>query len=439
MVIDAGQELDRDTLFKRLLSKAENRRCFDCMAPNPKWCSWRFGVLICMDCAALHRQMGVHISQVKSCELDQWTHDQLLVYESSGGNKRATLFFQKHASHTLSGTGGGGSMAAALQVKYTSAAAQTYKKALAKEVQQKLASAATPAAPAPVAAAPAAAAPAAKPAKKTSLGAARTSAGRRPASARRPGGLGATRKKGGLGGGGLGAKKITTKVDDSLFTQAPEEKAQVVAADPAPSQAKNQEPKPDAAAVAAAAACTAPTTTSRFIEPEEPEEEAPPKIDLRGSDGHVSLSKLMQSGNQKPSGGLGAPRGRGVGLGRKQVPRNQAASASASSEDAQKRFSGAKSISSQQFFGESKADEMEKHQRLSKFQGATSISSADYYGGNKSGQSGGSSPRSDMDASELIGRLSMQAKMDMQNLKGMASNAKSKFFNFARDMQNRYG
>merc|ERR1712188_47998 len=99
--------------------------------------------------------------------------------------------------------------------------------------------------------------------------------------------------------------------------------------------------------------------------------------------------------------------------------------ASASSDDAQKRFSGAKSISSQQFFGESKADEMEKHQRLSKFQGATSISSADYYG-NKSGQSGGSSPRSDMDASELIGRLSMQAKMDMQNLKGMASQAKSK-------------
>ena len=56
-MVAAGQveELDRDVLFPRLLLKPENRRCFDCNKANPKWCSWRFGVLICMDCAALHR------------------------------------------------------------------------------------------------------------------------------------------------------------------------------------------------------------------------------------------------------------------------------------------------------------------------------------------------------------------------------------------------
>ena len=47
--------LNRDVLFPRLLTKTDNRRCFDCNKANPKWCSWRFGVLICMDCAALHR------------------------------------------------------------------------------------------------------------------------------------------------------------------------------------------------------------------------------------------------------------------------------------------------------------------------------------------------------------------------------------------------
>ena len=91
----------------------------------------------------------------------------------------------------------------------------------------------------------------------------------------------------------------------------------------------------------------------------------------------------------------------------KKKPHTSAAGPSLSSSDAaQKRFSGAKSISSQQFHGTSKDDEAEKQQRLSKFHGATAISSADYYG-----NSGGSSPRSDMDASELMGKLSMQAKM----------------------------
>ena len=90
--------LERDVLFPKLLTKADNRRCFDCNKANPKWCSWRFGVLICMDCAALHRQMGVHISQVKSCELDEWDYEQLCVFECSGGNKRAKDFFAKNVS-----------------------------------------------------------------------------------------------------------------------------------------------------------------------------------------------------------------------------------------------------------------------------------------------------------------------------------------------------
>jgi len=430
--------LERDVLFPKLLTKADNRRCFDCNKANPKWCSWRFGVLICMDCAALHRQMGVHISQVKSCELDEWDYEQLCVYECSGGNKRAKDFFAKNASSSVSGGQSGGSTAAALQVKYTCRAAEQYKKILAKEVQKIMLSSTngavketdTPSTTATTVAAAEESAPApaaSKPEAATSLGPARTAAAstRRPASARRRpgGGLGATRKKkGGLGG--LGAKKITSKVDDNLFTQAPEEPPAVVQAPAAaPATNKVQEaPKPLA---------PQPTSSGRFaqdnLELEEPEETKP--VDLRGSDGHVSLNKLMNSKPpQKKSLG-------GIRRGQRQQQKQKAAPAVAVDDVAQQRFSGAKSISSKQFHGNNAEDELEKHQRLSKFQGATSISSADYYGN----ASGNSSPRSDVDASELIGRLSMQAKVDLQNMKSLAGQAKSKLFNFARDMQNRYG
>mmetsp|Transcript_11992 Transcript_11992/g.33181 ORF Transcript_11992/g.33181 Transcript_11992/m.33181 type:complete len:429 (-) Transcript_11992:55-1341(-) len=393
-----------------------------------------FFFCVCVWC----RQMGVHISQVKSCELDHWTQEQLFVYECSGGNKRARDFFAKHASQSVSGAGVGGSTAAALQEKYTCRAAEQYKKALAKEVQRKLAAPSsngegadeTSTSHAPAEAAPAAA----KPKPKTALGAARTSGARRPTSARRPakGGLGATRKKGGLGG--LGAKKITSKVDDNLFTQAPEEAPKVVVEEPV----KLVNKSPEAPVVETVSQAT---SSSRFAHQEEEAEEEAPKVDLRGSDGHISLSKLMA--NKPAGGGTGgrkparSTRGIGMGMGMKKQQNKMmgAGSSMASSDEAQKRFSGAKSISSQQYHGTSKEDEMEKQQRLSKFHGATAISSADYYGHG----SGGSSPRSDMGAEELIGKLSMQAKMDVENLKGLASKAKSKIFDFARDMQNRYG
>ncbi|KAJ8776931.1 hypothetical protein J1605_014949 [Eschrichtius robustus] len=44
---------------------------------GPRWASWNIGVFICIRCAGIHRNLGVHISRVKSVNLDQWTPEQI--------------------------------------------------------------------------------------------------------------------------------------------------------------------------------------------------------------------------------------------------------------------------------------------------------------------------------------------------------------------------
>jgi Arf-GAP/coiled-coil/ANK repeat/PH domain-containing protein len=47
-----------------------NLVCADCGAPDPDWASVNLGVLLCIECSGIHRQLGVHISKVRSCTLD---------------------------------------------------------------------------------------------------------------------------------------------------------------------------------------------------------------------------------------------------------------------------------------------------------------------------------------------------------------------------------
>ncbi|KAK6590762.1 hypothetical protein RS030_132075 [Cryptosporidium xiaoi] len=84
----------RDDFFHNVKSISDNRFCFDCESRNPTWLSLSFAIFICLNCSSDHRKMGVHISFVRSADLDKFTLLQLARIEI-GGNSRAKNFFKQ--------------------------------------------------------------------------------------------------------------------------------------------------------------------------------------------------------------------------------------------------------------------------------------------------------------------------------------------------------
>jgi hypothetical protein len=67
------------------LSKlVSNSICADCHQQRSLWASVNFGVFLCSRCAGMHRHLGVHITQVRSINLDTWTPLQLLCVTING-------------------------------------------------------------------------------------------------------------------------------------------------------------------------------------------------------------------------------------------------------------------------------------------------------------------------------------------------------------------
>ncbi|MBN3324324.1 ASAP1 protein, partial [Atractosteus spatula] len=63
-----------------------NEICCDCGAPDPKWLSTNLGILTCIECSGIHREMGVHISRIQSMELDKLGTSELLLAKNVGNS-----------------------------------------------------------------------------------------------------------------------------------------------------------------------------------------------------------------------------------------------------------------------------------------------------------------------------------------------------------------
>ena len=385
---------DKNVVFRKLKLKSENKMCFDCNTKNPTWASVTYGIFLCIDCSAVHRSLGVHVSFVRSTNLDSWTPEQLKIM-SFGGNSRAQNFFKQHGW-----TDGG-----KIEAKYTSRAAELYRQILSKEVAKSMAEeGGLPSSP--VATQP----PNGLPDIRTNevLKENTLEKGEKPESTSSPRAshtvVSNTLKKP-IGGkkpgksGGLGARKLNKKPSESLYDQKPEEPPA-----PVPSTTNRN-------------FSVRPSLTSRF---EYVDNVQSSESDSGGSNAfsHVSAPKSssffadfgMDSGFPKKFGS--------------NTPKVQIEE----SDEARKKFSNAKSISSSQFFGDhNKAGEADTRATLSKFSGSTAISSADLFG-----DTGDSSI--DLAASDLINRLSFQAQQDISSLKNIAGETGKKLSSLASSL-----
>mmetsp|Transcript_139747 Transcript_139747/g.243367 ORF Transcript_139747/g.243367 Transcript_139747/m.243367 type:complete len:403 (-) Transcript_139747:127-1335(-) len=128
-VNDKGYVADelRDKIFRKFRMRNDSRMCFECTNRNPTWISVTYGIYLCLECSGEHRRKGVHISYVRSVEMDKFYPDQI-VQMACGGNSKAWNYFKER--------GLGKTSDSKRPVDWNSKITQTYKAQIERETQQ---------------------------------------------------------------------------------------------------------------------------------------------------------------------------------------------------------------------------------------------------------------------------------------------------------------
>lgn len=98
-------------VVEQLLKLPDNQMCAECPSKIPRWASITFGTFMCIRCSGkfysnlkftifistlgVHRQIGVHITKVKSVNLDKWPAGKVELFQSMS-NRLANSYWEKN-------------------------------------------------------------------------------------------------------------------------------------------------------------------------------------------------------------------------------------------------------------------------------------------------------------------------------------------------------
>ncbi|KAG8438994.1 hypothetical protein GDO86_005253 [Hymenochirus boettgeri] len=94
-----SESLSDYEVAEKIWSNRANKSCADCKASNPDWASINLCVIICKQCAGVHRSLGTNISKVQSLKLDTsiWSNEIVQLFTMLG-NDRANHFWAARLS-----------------------------------------------------------------------------------------------------------------------------------------------------------------------------------------------------------------------------------------------------------------------------------------------------------------------------------------------------
>ncbi|XP_066883312.1 arf-GAP with GTPase, ANK repeat and PH domain-containing protein 1 isoform X11 [Kogia breviceps] len=77
-----------------------NSHCVDCETQNPNWASLNLGALMCIECSGIHRNLGTHLSRVRSLDLDDWPIELIKVMSSIGNGLANSIWEESTQGRT---------------------------------------------------------------------------------------------------------------------------------------------------------------------------------------------------------------------------------------------------------------------------------------------------------------------------------------------------